>query len=271
MSRTGVVPASGTVRLDDIDVFVRRAGSGTPLILVSGMAETHAVWAPQQEAIRGVETFAYDLRGHGETSLGRADGTLRQLGLDLVHLLEAVGPAILVGFSLGGTIALWVAAHRADLTLGVCAIATSSKVGRSAAEYYRSRASFDGDRDELAELFREDGRSFLSDPAGDVERVVRLRLAAVGDATGYRNAARAMLRMHEEPLTPDLGRITAPTLLVHGEHDALCPDKAVRIMADEIPHARVLRLPDVGHLMHLEEPDALTELIQDFANEANRP
>ncbi len=102
-----------TVRLNDIDVHYREAGSGPAAVLIHGLAEDHRSWSGVQQELSDVHSYAYDLRGHGQTSLGEPKGTLAQLGGDLIAFLETVsGPAQCVGFSLGGTVVLWAAAQR---------------------------------------------------------------------------------------------------------------------------------------------------------------
>ncbi len=82
------------VRLGDIEVGYSAHGAGTPVVLVHGLAEDRGSWAAVQEGMPDFHTFAYDLRGHGQTELGNADGTLAQLGGDLIGFLESVtGPA----------------------------------------------------------------------------------------------------------------------------------------------------------------------------------
>src|SRR5215469_11703474 len=104
--------AAMRARCGDVDVAWFEWGRGAPLVLVHGLADDHRAWRrvlPWLVLDRHV--IAYDLRGHGETSLGEADGTLAQLGADLVALLDTieVERADLVGFSLGGTTVMRVA------------------------------------------------------------------------------------------------------------------------------------------------------------------
>src|SRR5919198_787643 len=82
-------------------------GRGEPVVLVHGLADDHRAWrrvvAPLMLTRRVV---LYDLRGHGGSPLGDADGSLAQLGADLVEVLDDAGldRAAIAGFSLGGTI-----------------------------------------------------------------------------------------------------------------------------------------------------------------------
>ncbi len=61
-----------TERLGDIEVAYTRAGDGPRVVMLHGLAQDHRMWAEQQSSLRDLETFAYDLRGHGATTLGEA-------------------------------------------------------------------------------------------------------------------------------------------------------------------------------------------------------
>lgn len=99
-------------KLGDIVVNYSVMGEGPPVVFVHGLAEDRSSWTHVRDKLSNYRTYAYDLRGHGETSLGVEDGSLAQLGGDLVRFLEIVsGPAVCVGYSLGGTVVLWAAAE----------------------------------------------------------------------------------------------------------------------------------------------------------------
>ncbi len=251
----------------------RAMGRGPEAVLVHGLGETLDSWLEQQRALEPeFRTYAYEVRGHGDTPLGDADGTLEQLGGDLIELLEALGPEprALVGYSLGGTIVLWVAATRSDLVSGVVAIGSSSVVGSRAAEGYRESIELvrSGNRDAIREAFREHTLSCLHrEDAIDVDAIVEQDLSALGDGDGYCNACEAMAGVRDRPVTPLLANVQCPALIVGGEYDAFCPRKAQDIMAEALPNARYVELKDVGHLMTVEDPAALTEVLRGFLAE----
>ena len=255
-----------TERLGDIDVAYVRSGEGPPLVMLHGLAQDHRMWAAEQEALAGLSTFAYDLRGHGRTTLGNADGTLPQLGYDLIAFLERFGPAHCAGFSLGGTAALWAAAERPDLMHSVVAIATSSVVGRRAAAGVRERIQLfeHGDSPAMREVVLEDTRQQLARGAEPAERIVDGRMEAIGDGRGYVNGARAMVWMHEHPLNAALSRIELPVLVVGGERDAVCPPRAAEIMLEHLPSAEHEELAGTGHLITDEDPGALARILGDW-------
>lgn len=260
------------VALRDLEVLLREGGEGRTLVLVHGLAQDGRMWAAQQRGLRGVRTIAYDVRGHGGTTLGDADGTLRQLGEDLVALLEQVGPATCAGFSLGGTVVLWAAAERPDLVPEALLLATSSVVGSAAAGFFAERIELfeRGDRDEIEAALRADTELQLAGAGADLEAIVAARIEAVGEGGGYVNGARAMAEIHERSLNPLLEKISQPVKVVSGERDQFCPRRAAEIMLEHLPDASFEELHGVGHLLTDEDPDAVTAVLEAWAAEVAR-
>lgn len=261
---TNDVADIATEHLRDIRVGYRQRGAGTRLVLVHGLAQDHCMWAAQQAGLPGCSTLAYDIRGHGETTLGHADGTLPQLGEDLIAVLERFGPAHCVGFSLGGTVVLWAAAERPDLVESVVAVATSSVVGTKAAEGMRQRIDVveRGEAEAIRRLLRDDTEMQLAKTTATLDAIVDARMEAVGDGGGYVNGARTMLWMREHPLNEALARIERPVLVVTGARDVVCPPRAADIMFEHLTSAEYRELADVGHLITDEDPDALTDVLR---------
>ncbi|MDN5794127.1 MAG: alpha/beta hydrolase [Intrasporangium sp.] len=240
--------------------------------MVHGLAEDRHTWSNQQAALGDFHTFAYDLRGHGDTTVGAADATLAQLGGDLVGFLEQVsGPAIVVGFSLGGTVALWAATHRPDLVRQAVVLGTSSVVGRTAAGFYQARIEMAADTasPEFAAALRDDTAAGLAVATEQLDRVVAARLAAVGDGVGYCNAAKAMAGLHQDPLTPSLATLSAHVDVVGAAHDTFCPLKAAQIILDALPDGHYHEISDAGHLVNIDNPRGVTEVLRVTLNERN--
>jgi pimeloyl-ACP methyl ester carboxylesterase len=250
--------------LRDIEVAYRAAGLGARVILIHGLAQDSNMWAAQQRDLTHFSTFAYDLRGHGGTTLGEGAGTLPQLGGDLIAFLERFGSATCVGFSLGGTVALWAAAERPDLVKGVVGMATSSVVGRAAAAGLEERVAVceRGDPVAVRDILLNDTRVQLRRASERAEELVAARIAAIGDWQGYVNGASAMRWMHDHPLNEALLRIEVPVLVVSGEYDVVCPRRAAEIMLEHLPAAEYEEIPGAGHLLTDEAPEAVTAILR---------
>lgn len=251
-------------QLGDIDVAWDEHGDGDSVVLLHGLAEDRATWRRQQDALPARRTYAYDLRGHGETTAGDGRGTLAQLADDLIAFLENVsGPATCVGFSLGGTIVLAAAAARPDLMPRAIVIGTSSIVGRTAAGFYATRIAMAraGIDDAFRAALRDDTAAGLAADSHDLDALVDARLRAIGDGAGYINAAQAMARVHDEPLTVLLPTIPIHVDVVGGERDAFCPRKAADLLMAGLPDADYHELPGAGHLVGVDTPAALARLL----------
>lgn len=255
-------------RCRDIDVHWVEWGRGEPLVLVHGLADDHRAWRrtlPWLALDRRV--IGFDLRGHGGTTLGEADGSLAQLGADLVALLDAieVERADLVGFSLGGTVVMRAAIDHPARVRRLLPVATSSRVGRAAAPWYSDRAALaDQGAERLHPLLEQDTREQLANAPDELPAHWRIRRESTADPRGFANACRAMARLNAEPLDPELARIQAPTLVIAAELDAFCPPRAGEIIAAGIAGARMCVVPGAGHQVELERPAELCAAILDF-------
>lgn len=258
------------IQLNDIEVGCTVSGQGKPVVLIHGLAEDRASWSDVQAAITDHCTYAVDLRGHGETTLGQVEGTLAQLGGDLIRFLEKVtGPATCVGYSLGGTVVLWAASQRPDLVRHAIVAGTSSVVGRMATGFFEERIrQVQRDFTAFAEALKSDTASQLSTAVDRLEAVAARRLWAVNDGRGYVNAAQAMVRMSTEPLTSLLPMVRCRVDAIFGDSDAYCPEKAVDILARDLPNLVRHKIEGAGHLIGVDQPKSYSEAIRNALNQA---
>ena len=246
------------IRLGDIEVGYTERGGGPPVVMVHGLAEDRRSWAAVQERLEDYRTLACDLRGHGETEIGDGLGTLEQLAGDLARFLEGLtGPAACMGYSLGGTVVLALAADRPDLVTRAVVSGTSSVVGRAAAGFFEERIALLGsDRAAFEAALREDTAAQIVTPGADLDAITRRRVEAVGDGHGYVNAARAMQGLHDAPLTGALARIRCPVDVIGGDGDRFCPRKAADLILAELADGAYHEIANCGHLMTVDQPEA---------------
>jgi 3-oxoadipate enol-lactonase len=242
-------------------------GRGEPVVLVHGLADDHRAWrrvvAPLMLSRRVV---LYDLRGHGGSPLGDdADGSLGQLGADLVRVLDdaRIERATIAGFSLGGTIAMRVAIDAPDRVTALALIGTSSRVNSAARGWYEERAALaENDDPELRATLDKDTEDVYRNRPEEIEAGLRIRRESTSDPGGFANACRAMASLNESPLDPELGAISVPTVLVAGDADQHCPPRASEIIAEQISGSTLQVLDDTGHPLPVERPDEVAEAIK---------
>jgi 3-oxoadipate enol-lactonase len=255
-------------RCNDIDVAWFEAGRGETLILIHGLGDDHRAWRRTlPNLMLHHRVVMYDLRGHGGTTAGRGDGTLRQLGGDLVAFMDSIDidHAHISGFSLGGTIAMRMAIDHPARVRGLVLVATSSRVGRTAADWYRQRVDMVKRTDpELRATLDRDTADVYSESPAELDAGLLIRRQSTSDPRGYGNACTAMAALNAAPLDPELPQISARTLIVASERDRHCPPKAAEIIAAGIKGSRLEIIPGAGHPIPVEKPGELAGSINSF-------
>jgi pimeloyl-ACP methyl ester carboxylesterase len=250
------VSASGLASAADGTPIAWEAhGSGDPVLLIAGQATGMHGWGPFAEALaRDARVIVYDHRGIGASGEGDpAAYSTRGFASDAVAVLNAAGvaDAHVVGHSMGGRVAQWLAADHPDRVRRLVLLATTA--GDAAGSRRDPAALGDllsGDRSRMLPLFFDDAWA-AAHPA-DVERFFT------------RVASRAALRGHfaasrDHDATEALDRIRAQTLVVHGTRDALTPVDHARLLAERLPAADLVEL-DARHGLHLDTPQVEREV-----------
>ena len=243
-----------------------QVGRGEWVILIHGLGDDHRAWRKVLPSLMlDHRVLLYDLRGHSESDLGEADGSLHQLSEDLLSLMDAleIPKAILVGFSLGGTIAMRAAIDHPERVAGLGLIGTSSRVNSTAASWYLERAAAVERSDPgLRRTLDQDTENVYREQPDELQHGLTIRRQSTSDPAGYANACRAMYSLHGEPLDDELSGIDVPTVLVAGEADQHCPPKASQIIANLITGSSVRIIPGTGHPIPVERPDEVVEEIR---------
>jgi pimeloyl-ACP methyl ester carboxylesterase len=248
------------------------AGEGPPVVLVhAGIADSR-MWEPQWTSFPPVHrTVRFDMRGFGETPLSPGSFSNAR---DLVGLLErlALGPAALVGVSLGGRVVLEVAVARPELVSALVLVGAGFPghdwTEETQAGWAEEEAALErGDLDAAVEV---NLRMWVDGPgrsSADVDAGVRQQVAVM-----QRRAFELQLPVgdeaEEEPLVPDLAQrvteVRVPTLIVVGEEDRPDMHMIADRLAAAIPHARRETIPATAHVPSLERPDEFDRLVLEF-------
>lgn len=261
-----------TIAVNGTKLYYEDTGPGSTgetIAFSHGLLWGTELFAPQIEALRGrYRCIAWDHRGQGKSDADHRNTISMELVWhDATHLLEQLGsgPVHFCGLSMGGFVAMRMGAFRPDLVRSLILIETSAEeeprenVGR-----YRTLTAavkLVGPRlvqGRVAPIML--GTSILTDPArrGEVKRFSSI-MSRRKDIWRAVNGV-----IDRAPIDGELGRISAPALVIVGDEDvATRPEKAERI-ARGIRGARLVRIPRAGHSSTVEEPAAVTAAIEEF-------
>ncbi len=244
-------------------------GEGAPVVFAHGFVMDHTMYAPQFEDLPDDHRcVAWDMRGHGESECPPGPWTMQDTVVDLVQFIEGVhaAPCHLVGMSWGGMIAVRLALQREDLVRSVTLIDTSAdaeepdKVEQYTA--FQEIIQAQGLTDELIEgtlpIFYAE--KYLSNEPDGV--AVHIRRAKNMNPDALVEGLRALIERNS--VVDRLGEIRVPALVIHGEEDAAIPMAQAEKMADGIPDAELVRVPEAGHTTPLEAPDTVNEALAKF-------
>lgn len=249
-----------------------RAGSGPPLLLLHGIGSSSRSFRHQLEELADAfDVIAWDAPGYGRSEDPPAAFTLDDMADRAVGLLDELGieRAHVLGVSMGGVIAQLIY-HRHPGRVRSVILADTNAGGGALPEPARSERV----RERLEGLERLGARGMaeqraprLVRPDAPPELVAELvEIMAEVRPAGYRVAA---IALGSTDLTSRLGAIHAPTLLIHGESDAVVPLSTARSLAASIPAARLIVIPEAGHVANQERPAAFNAAVSAFLSEPN--
>ncbi len=249
------------------------------LVLLHGFTGSAASWEPllNDLARSDLRIIALDLLGHGQSEAPEDPQrySIEHCQADIIGLLEKLGikqgEAILLGYSMGGRIALYCAFSYYFRAL----ILESASPGlATVAERAQRRANDEA----LAELIEREGieafiayweqlplfasQRNLPIECRNAQRAQRLNNRAHGLANSLRGVGTAV----QPSLYQCLPELTLPVLLITGELDSKFCTIGQR-MAQQLPQAQLQIVPDAGHTVHLEQPERFAALVQKFCTD----
>lgn len=241
----------------DLSALVREIGTGTPIVFLHGLVGLNEHWESVVDRVRtGLRCVLFELpllqlRGDECSIHGATDLTAR-------FLREHLGtPAILVGNSFGGHVALRIALDHPSLVRGLVLAGSSGLIEKSMVSDIQIRPSKEWLRRKIGELF--------FDPNNMREADLDRAYAELSN----RGGARAMVKLSRSARRDHLGEriadIAAPTLLIWGRQDIVTPPEAAEGFHRMIHGSRLVWLENCGHAPMIERADLFADELLQFA------
>ncbi|HZQ10702.1 MAG TPA: alpha/beta hydrolase [Anaerolineae bacterium] len=229
--------------------YAARGVSGAPLVFVHGAGDSHLLWNGQLGALGDVaRVYAIDLPGHGR-SMGEGRTTIYEYAVVVRDFLDAldISQAVIVGTSMGGAIALTCALEFAERVCGLGLIATGAKLRVAPAFLQGLQTDFDATVQILVENYY----------GPNAPTVLKTKSAQQLLKTGARITYQDYAACDAFDVRERLAKIQVPTLVVGATADRMTPLKYSEFLAAQIPHAQLVVIEGAGHMLMLEQPDAL--------------
>jgi 2-succinyl-6-hydroxy-2,4-cyclohexadiene-1-carboxylate synthase len=264
------------IAVNGISLNVERSGdgSGPPLLLLHGFTRDHREWEPLLPCFDSYRTIRVDLIGHGKSD-SPSDVTRYSMAdavddlMALLHHLDIERTALL-GYSLGGRVALHLAAEAPELLWALVIESASPGIEDLGARDARAA----GDEQLALSIERDGVEAFVERWQSQSLFASQSRLAADvlewqkrqrldNSARGLANSLRGMGAGAQEYLLPRMAAIDVPALFIAGDLDEHYAKLAAR-MASEVPAADCRIIEGAGHTTHLEQPEAFAAAAGEF-------
>jgi 3-oxoadipate enol-lactonase/4-carboxymuconolactone decarboxylase len=231
------------------------------LVLANSLGTSMAMWDDQIDTLtQRFRVVRFDHRGHGGSSATPGPYSIELLGRDALAVLDGleIEAASICGLSMGGAVAMWIAANAPRRVERLVVCCSARRFGPP--EQWAARAALvraEGPVTLLDVLMQRWFTPAMTDPGGLIRSRVRAMLETV-DAEGYAGCCEALGLLD---LSEQLGAIEAPTLVLSGALDPAITPEAAYDLAASIKGSSLLVLADAAHLANIEQPARVTEAL----------
>lgn len=247
-------------------IYWDEQGSGEPLLLIMGLSYPSYMWHRTRPFLaQSFRTIAFDNRGIGQSDVPEGVYSIAQMASDAAAVLDAanIPSAHLFGVSMGGMIAqefaLQYPQRVRSLILG-CTNAGGPHAVRAASEVLQILTRQGMTPREQTEAIIP----FIYDPATPRQRIdedMAIRMMWYPTPQGYFGQLQGILAWDAYSR---IAQIKAPTLIIHGETDQLVPAANSHLIAERIPHAKLILIPRASHIFETDQPGMANGAIAEF-------
>jgi pimeloyl-ACP methyl ester carboxylesterase len=262
------------IKTNAIEIYYEIHGSGTPLVLISGLGYSAWEWHKMVPFLAPhFQVITFDNRGAGQSAKPAGAYTASLLAEDIAGLLDSLGidSAIVMGHSMGGFIAqAFALAYPQRVRRLILASTNFGGPHHVPITAEAMKVISDVSSDPLTRfkngLQVSTAPGFVQAHPEVIEEWLQWRLQNPVDPAGYQSQMMIGLGLLPEAACFEhkLAQITAPTLILFGAHDKVVPPANAPLLAAQLPNSQVLILPDAGHFFPLETPQAASQALIDF-------
>jgi pimeloyl-ACP methyl ester carboxylesterase len=228
-----------------------------PMILLHGAGGIHLSWAPQIRRMDTGKIYALDLPGHGQSE-GVGRHSVDEYVEDVLAFMKElkISAAVMVGVSMGSAIALTLALKYPKKVLGLGLLGSGAKlrVAPAILETAGNETTFEA----AVDLIHEN--CFSANVPPDLVQLSKRHMLEIRPPVLLGD----FLACNEFNVVEQLSRVKTPTLIICGAEDKMTPVKYSEFLRDGIPNAQLHIIENAGHMVMLEQPNAVAALLKQF-------
>ena len=251
-------------------VYYDELGTGHPLLLLTGLGATRFGWRKQLEPFAArYRVINMDNRDAGDSAPDTGPYSIADMAEDVVGVIQnlKLGRTHLVGISMGGFISIELAIRHPELVEKLVLVSTGAG----------GATNVPAQQEILALLVRNEaedietrtrrtytaiaGKGYMAAHPEDMDEIVKIAKTKPMSLESYQRQLGAVM-VHDA--SDRLDRISAPTLVIHGDYDPLVPYENGKYLAAHIKGARLSTYPGVGHLPIIEGAERFNREVIEF-------
>ena len=251
---------------EGVKIYWDECGSGDPLLLLMGLSYPSYMWHRSRPVLaQHYRTIAFDNRGIGQSDVPPGAYSMRLMASDAAAVLDAAGveAAHVFGLSMGGMIAqefaLQYPKRVRSLILGCTAAGGPHAVKAEAAvteTLLRQGMTPEESRAAITPFIYDSGT-----PPERIDEDMTIRMKWYPTPQGYAGQLQAIFGWEAYSR---IAQISVPTVVIHGETDRLIPAANAKLIADRIPGAKLVLIPQASHIFDTDQPAAALQAILEF-------
>jgi 3-oxoadipate enol-lactonase len=257
------------MKINNYEMAYEDQGSGLPILFIHGYPLNRRLWQPQVEGLSGsARILAPDLRGHGDSETVKGPYSMDTLAGDCIALLDALDihkPVIVCGLSMGGYIALALYRKYPERMGGLILAATRASADTPEGKANRDAAATQAKENGVEAVVESMLPKMMSPKTYQQKPDLVQRVKQIMASTSLEGVLGDLMGMKERPDSrPTLGRISIPTLVIHGADDQIISAEETKLMQAQIQGAFLETVPEAGHLLNLEQPQIFNQAVRRF-------
>jgi pimeloyl-[acyl-carrier protein] methyl ester esterase len=247
-------------------------GAGRPVVFLHGWAMSGRVWRFQEELSDRFRIILPDQRGHGQSD--PADSyAVEAFASDLASLFRnlELRDAVLVGWSMGAQVALQAYPEIRSALAGLVLVGGTPRFTTDQ-DYPHGKPPLEVKgmgvrlRRDYQKTMGEFFRGMFVEGEMESEQYQRIvhEIVMGGRSPAAEAAAKSLLILSSADLRGRLSSVDRPTLLIHGDGDAICPASASEYMSKRLPRATLKIMKGCGHAPFMTRPEIFNNQLTEF-------